>query len=136
MKTMMLITIFFTALILFSLSSFAGRLLMPAAVTDTLLPRIKFFSVKPLSTKNIISWQADNDLTAVYYEVQRSADSTDFSTVAMIPGPKPTSNNQHFYFGYADHYFKQKTKVYYRVKQVNTAGEIYYTGVIKSVNPD
>lgn len=135
MKTMITITIFFTTLILVSLSSFAMKMLMPVTVTDTLLPKIKFFSVKPVSDKNIISWEAENDLPTVYYEVQRSADSIDFSTVAMVLGPKPT-NNQHYYFEFGDKPFKQKTKVYYRVKQINAAGEIYYTGIIKSVNPD
>lgn len=125
-----------TALLLLSFSAFAAKMLLPATATDSsLLPKIKFFAVKPAAKKNIISWQAENDLPTVYYEVERSEDSVHFKTIAMVLGPKPTGNNEN-YFEFGDKPFKQKIKTYYRIKQINAAGEIYYTGIIKSVNPD
>ena len=122
-------------LMLLSFSSFAARMLMPSAACDSSLPKIKFFAVKPAAGKNIIAWKVETDLPTVYYEVQKSSDSLSFKTIAMILGPKPTNNN-HNYFEFGDKPIKQKTKTYYRIKQLNTAGDIYYTGIIKSADQD
>ncbi|MGE5108298.1 MAG: hypothetical protein ACM3H8_12180 [Sphingobacteriales bacterium] len=122
-------------LLLLSFSSFAALMLKPSAVSDSSLPKIKFFAVKPATGKNIIAWEAEADIPTVYYEVQKSEDSLNFKTVAMILGPKPTTSN-HNYFEFGDKPIKQRTKTYYRVKQINTAGDIYYTGIIKSADQD
>ncbi|MBI3717816.1 MAG: hypothetical protein HY252_04405 [Sphingobacteriales bacterium] len=131
----MIVTIIVIALLLLSFSSFAFRMLTPATTGDSILPKLKFISVRPAAGKNIIAWEADQDLPTVYYEVQRSADSIDFKTIATVLGPKPTTN-QHYYFEFGDNPLKQRKKMYYRIKQINAAGEVYYTGIIRSVNPD
>lgn len=137
MKTMItVITTLCACLLLISFSSFATKMLSPVTVIDSsLLPKIKFLSVKQADDKNIIGWQAEKDLPDVYYEVERSEDSVHFNTVAMILGPKPTTDLQN-YFEFKDKPVKQKIKMYYRIRQINAAGEIYYTGIIKSVNTD
>ena len=132
MKTMITNVLIFTAFMLLAgITVFAGNMLVTTPGNDTALPKINFLSVKTSAQKNIVSWKAEQDSPSVYYEVQRSEDSIDFKTIAMVLGPKPTDENQPF-FEFGDKIFKRKTKVYYRVKQVNAAGEIYYTGIIKS----
>lgn len=136
MKTMITAIVTLTAiLLLLSFSSFAARMLMPSVAADSSLPKIKFFTVKPVTGKNIIAWEAEADLPTVYYEVQKSDDSLNFKTVAMILGPKPTNNN-HNYFEFGDKLIKHRIKTYYRIKQINAAGEVYYTGIIKSADQD
>lgn len=133
---MISITILLAVLLLWLVfSSFAANMLAASTATDAALPKIRFFSVKPSGEKNIIAWEAETDLPTVYYEVQKSEDSLQFNTIAMVLGPKPTNNNRN-YFEFGDKSFKQKTKIYYRVKQVNAAGDIYYTGIIKSADQD
>ena len=124
-----------TILLLLSFSAFASKMLMPSVACDSSLPKIKFFAVRPAAGKNIIAWEVETDLPTVYYEVQKSNDSLSFKTIAMILGPQPTNNN-HNYFEFGDKPIKQKTKTYYRIKQLNSAGDIYYTGIIKSADQD
>ena len=136
MKTMITATVTLTAiLLLLSFSLSASRKLLPSVVLDSSLPKIKFFAVQPSIGKNIIAWEAETDLPTVYYEVQKSEDSLNFKTIAMVLGPKPTNNN-HNYFEFGDKPVKQKTRMYYRIKQINAAGNIYYTGIIKSADQD
>ena len=136
MKTMITAIVTLTAiLLLFSFSSSASQMLLPSVALDSSLPKIKFFAVQPAAGKNIIAWEADTDLPTVYYEVQKSEDSLSFKTIAMILGPKPTNNN-HNYFEFGDKSIKQRIRTYYRIKQINAAGDIYYTGIIKSADQD
>ncbi len=136
MKTMITtVLIISVCFLLASFTVFAGNMLVTTPGADTTLPRINFFSVKKTTRKNIISWKTERDLPTVYYEVERSEDSLHFNTIAMVLGPKPTGAATP-YFEFGDKLNNRKTKLYYRIKQVNAAGEIYYTGIIRSVETD
>lgn len=130
MKTMITSIIITGVILLISTGSFAGRMLMPSVAADSSLPKITFFSVRHDSNKNIIAWEATADLSTVYYEVQKSDDSAHFTTIAMVLGPKPMQNGRNV-FEFNDKLFRQKSIAYYRIKQVNTAGVFFYTGIIK-----
>jgi hypothetical protein len=137
MKTMITSIVILSAfLLLFSVAAFAGNMLAAPSTGDSGgLPKIKFLSIKTSAGKNIVSWKAEEDLPAVYYEVESSSDSLHFKTIGMVLGPKPATDSQN-YFEFWDAIIKRKTKIYYRVKQINAAGEVYYTGIIKSADQE
>jgi hypothetical protein len=136
MKTMITAIVTLTVcLLLPGFTAFSRNILATPAAGNTTFPKIKFLSVKSPFQKTIVSRKAGEDLPAVYYGVERSEGSLYFKITGMVLVPKP-ANAKQFCFENGDKLFKRKTKIYYRVKQVNAAGEVYYTGIIKSADQE
>ncbi len=84
-----------------------------------------YVSVINTTVGNHIEWQAANDIDIAFFILQRSNDGIHFETVAMIN--KSTKK--------ADYTFIDQTNsstTYYRILNVNSAGEGHYSEIIKA----
>jgi hypothetical protein len=125
---------FFIALTIFSLTYFAGTAqnaptnAINAAATTTQ----KFQAIALNNSTVTISWQANTQATAnTDIELERSFDMADFKTICYIMAPE----NGEFaapVCGFKDKQAMQqgKTEAYYRLKQIDKAGNITYSDVV------
>ena len=103
----------------------------------------KHFNVLPVTYRTFdatigdatvnLSWTTDAKISNDHFEVERSFDQTNFSTIGIILGAQAGNGaSEQYNFkddapGLAGH-----TIIYYRLKQVNVAGEINYS-VVKTL---
>lgn len=72
-----------------------------------------------------LSWNIDNAASVQQIEVQRSLDASSFNTVAQV------AVNSVGAYNYQDQIFTSNTaKVYYRIKVVETTGEVKYSTIV------
>ena len=85
------------------------------------------FTVNAANKKVIIDWVTDNKVTANYFEIQRSTDGKNFTTVAMVLGPDPKQTNGHSYECFDRP--SNKKKYFYRLKHISTDGDVEMSDV-------
>ncbi len=85
------------------------------------------FSIETSLKYNQISWTTESETDNDHFEVQRSYNGTDFTTIATIQGKGNTTERTTYYYG---DYQIVTGKAYYRLKQVDTNGEFTYSDVI------
>ncbi|HMO61287.1 MAG TPA: T9SS type A sorting domain-containing protein [Ferruginibacter sp.] len=78
----------------------------------------------------VLNWQTTQETNSSYYEVQRSADGSNFEPVATITA-KGNSNSTVGYTAADDLFFYQHSKVFYRLKMVDTDGSFKYSAIIQ-----
>jgi hypothetical protein len=95
------------------------------------LPENRFFSPQLFSgtvsfrtvlNNNIVNlyWTTDAETNNNYFEVERSFDQTNFSTVGLVVGPQLVSNGKNQYsFKDNDNEILKHNVIYYRLKQVD-----------------
>ena len=76
----------------------------------------------------ILNWSTASELNSLGFEIQRSADRKEFSTIGFVKG-HGTTTGQHSYT-YSDKNL-ENGKYYYRLKQVDFNGSIEYSDVIE-----
>ncbi|MFT3681797.1 MAG: T9SS type A sorting domain-containing protein [Ferruginibacter sp.] len=77
-----------------------------------------------------LNWQTAQELNSSYYEVQRSIDGNNFEPVATLTS-KGNSSGTSSYTSTDDLFFVSQSKVYYRIKMVDTDGKAKYSSVIE-----
>lgn len=115
---------------------YEGQLAGPVIVTSSgvsgfnPLP-VKFvgFTVTSQNNNALIQWSTSEEMDANIYEVERSEDGSNWSTIAYVAavGNSSAVNN----YSYTDKNISAKV-VYYRVKEVDIDGKTSFT-VIKSI---
>jgi hypothetical protein len=70
-----------------------------------------------------IDWATDNKIPTNYFEIERSSDGINFTTIALVLGPDPKQTNCDCYECIDKPNSKAK-KYFYRLKHVSTDGEI------------
>ena len=95
------------------------------------LPKATFYSpqlfsgtlsFKAVLNNNIVNlyWTADAETNNNYFEVERSFDQANFSTVGLVAGPQLVSNGKNQYsFKDNDNDILKHNVIYYRLKQVD-----------------
>ena len=95
----------------------------PAAV----LP-LSFLSIRAnkVNSQVNVEWTVNNDVNVAYYEVERSANGTDFSTIGTVQSAKATGNMQYS--------LKDMLPLngynYYRIRSVAVDREVKYSAVV------
>lgn len=90
------------------------------------------FQVYAKNTKLIIDWSTDGAKTTNYWEVQRSTEGTQFSTIALVLGPDPgQTNDQYQYMEKLNN--AKNSNAYYRLRHINADGTEQISKVIQLV---
>ena len=96
--------------------------------SNTALPSgiIDFFAIKQNDATIKLSWTTENELSGRNYEVEESADGIHFETAGTVvsnPGDAGAADYNYFYlFKNAD-----KGKLFFRLKEINKDGTIFYS---------
>src|SRR5690242_2919255 len=86
------------------------------------------FQVIKKDNKVVINWTTAKDSPTNYFEVERSADGKNFKTVAYVLGADPTKTDCEC-FGCFDKVSTKGGKSFYRLKHVNTDGDVQFSEV-------
>lgn len=100
--------------------------------TITLLPiKLSFFDAALNGSAVSCKWATEDDNNDHNYELQRSFDGIDFNDIAifMIPTNAVSKIKTYAYMDNAN-VLQNKTMVYYRVKEVDNSGQVYYSKII------
>lgn len=100
-------------------------------ITSVTLPvKLSSFTVISKNNDALLSWSVENqEATASHFEIERSANGTDFSQVGTV---NATTNQQESY-SYTDAKSNLSGTTYYRLKMVDKDGQFAYSD-IKSVH--
>lgn len=93
--------------------------------------KLTYFGASAKSNHTVYtSWVTEQEINHDYFELERSFNNKDFSTVAMILGAK-SSNGVSNNYDYTDKSaeLKNQSIAYYRLKQVDKDGRITYSEV-------
>jgi hypothetical protein len=100
--------------------------------TPVVLP-VKFvgFTVSLKNNNAVVQWSTAEEKTASRFDIERSTDGNNWTTIASIPANGNTSNTS--LYSYIDNNITSRT-AYYRVKEVDGNGAAVYstTGMIKT----
>ncbi|MDQ2720064.1 MAG: hypothetical protein M3Z26_09960 [Bacteroidota bacterium] len=84
------------------------------------------FKVQKNHNRIDINWTTDNVTIVNYFEVEKSINGKDFKTIAYVLGPNPSKTNCDCY-GFLDKISSGNSGSYYRLKHVNTNGELEFS---------
>lgn len=94
---------------------------------------VKYVSFDALASDNKVNlnWSTDNEVNNNYFEVERSFDGRNFSSIAVVLDALTVSGNNKYY-GMRDNALALggKSIAYYRLKQVDVKGDFTYTSTI------
>lgn len=89
---------------------------------------ITSFNVYEKDNKIFINWATDGTASVNYWEVQRSTNGTEFSTIAMVLGPDPRQQGDNYQ--YMEKVKDSKvTVVYYRLCHIDTNGKEIFSEI-------
>jgi len=90
--------------------------------------KITKFEVVKEQNKVLIEWSTDKTSETNYFEVEKSSDGKNFKTVAYVLGADPTKTECEC-FGCFDKVTGKAKDSYYRLKHVNTNGDVQFSEV-------
>ena len=90
--------------------------------------KITKFEVVKEQNKVLIEWSTDKTSETNYFEVEKSSDGKNFKTVAYVLGADPTKTDCEC-FGCFDKVTGKAKDSYYRLKHVNTDGDVQFSEV-------
>lgn len=85
-------------------------------------------NVQNEKNKNKIYWQTATEINNDYFEVQRSMDGKDYTSVGQVKGSGNTSETTQYEF--TDESIKAGNAYYYRVKQTDFDGKYDYSPIV------
>jgi hypothetical protein len=89
---------------------------------------ITSFQVVKEQNKVVIEWSTDPASQTNYFEVEKSTDGKNFKTVAYVLGADPTKADCDC-FGCFDKLTGKSKESYYRLKHVNSNGDVQFSEV-------
>jgi len=90
--------------------------------------KITKFEVVKEQNKVLIEWSTDKTSETNYFQVEKSSDGKNFKTVAYVLGADPTKTDCEC-FGCFDKVTGKAKDSYYRLKHVNTNGDVQFSEV-------
>lgn len=99
-----------------------------AQKTESAKINITNFQVVKEQNKVVINWATDKASNTNYFEVEKSTDGKNFKTVAYVLGADPTKTDCEC-FGCFDKISGRAKESYYRLKHVNTDGNVQFSEV-------
>jgi hypothetical protein len=93
--------------------------------------RLLSFTARNMASHIALNWQTDNEQDMIGYEVERSFDGRQFTNIKTVAARGGSLVNDYAYND-ADAFRSSSNTVYYRIKFLDVAGEVFYSD-IKSV---
>lgn len=93
---------------------------------QTLPLHIVSFTGKLQDKTAVLTWKSENQKEIDYYVVERSFNGQQFTAI----GTHDAVDAETYTYTYLDDLSQVSANVYYRIKEVNKAGDIYYTSVV------
>jgi hypothetical protein len=95
-------------------------------------PTITSFTVNVKETKISLNWTTDGSVATNYWEVQRSQDGIQFTTIALVLGsdPKQSGDAYKFFERISD---CKAPVVYYRLRHIDTLGNEMISDTVKVI---
>lgn len=111
---------------------------MKIVSTLSVLPvRYENFSAMAIDRTVDLNWSINAELENHQFEIQRSYDQTNFSTIAYVLGPKNTNNgNSNFSYRDKSADFSSGQVIYYRLVQTDANQKLTYSVVKMVRTPD
>ncbi len=85
------------------------------------------FSGQKVTVGNELRWKADEDVNFKEYQLERSEDGSNFSSITVV---KATANSNSSGYLFSDNTISAGTRYFYRLKMVNTDNSFTYSGII------
>jgi len=99
-------------------------------VTGTIPVELVSFSGTAMQEGITLSWSTASELNNLGFEVERSLDENGFIKIGFVNGAG-TSTETHYYSFTDRSYFENKSRIQYRLKQVDFDGSFEYSNVIE-----
>jgi len=101
------------------------RLILNPFIDHITLPaKLKMSTVKAIEEKSFLEWVVMSNESASYFEIEKSSNKENFTTVATV---KATAKPGDVYYTYSESY---QGSQYYRIKVVNKNGTSFYSPVL------
>lgn len=114
-------------------TTIARRDVVSITNTDAPLPvSYKSFAASRANNETVLRWSTASETNNSHFEVQRSVDGKNFTSIAEVRGKGTTNKTQSYSYVDAD-VLKAKT-VYYRLKQVDFDGQFEYSKTVSIAN--
>lgn len=97
------------------------------AACDVLSGKPYNFNARLQNKSGFVSWNSDSEEGIAYFQVERSANGTDYSAVTGRISPSSKGS----YLEQNDLVNFRSTEVYYRLKYVSTGGQVFYTNAVR-----
>ncbi|MGF2414740.1 MAG: hypothetical protein ACQUYJ_20550, partial [Ferruginibacter sp.] len=97
----------------------------------SMLP-VKYFSFDAVAVDKavVLSWITAEEINNNHFEVERSVDGTNFTTIGLVLDGFENGTKKNYKFKDNAVELQSKTVVYYRLKQVDNNGKITYTNTL------
>ncbi len=116
----------FTTFSDFTLASIINGQPLPVTLAD--------FQARKVGEPILLTWQTASEINLRHFEVQRSIDQTNWSSIGTVPGFGNTTDPQSYRMQDPD-WPQKATQIYYRLKMVDLDGSHTYSE-IRVVQPD
>ncbi len=112
-----------------SISSFSSFYFGSTALT---LPLDLLTFTGSLQTDNtvLLKWKTENEVNTSHFEVERSADGSNFSAIGTVAADNSTSTTHNYSYIDMDAANQQSLILYYRLKMVDANGAYSYSNII------
>ncbi len=97
------------------------------AACDVLAGKPYNFNARLQGKTGLVSWNSDSEEGVAYFQVERSANGIDYTTV----GDRITPRSSGAYILQDDLTNFRSTEVYYRLKYYGTGGRVFYTDAVR-----
>lgn len=89
-----------------------------------------FFSATAIQKKVDLNWVTDNEVNKDYFEVERSFDGGNFSSIGMVENGFDNGSSKSYKISDDAKVLSGREIVYYRLKQVDINGKFSYSNVV------
>ena len=103
------------------------------AVNDSKIITITNFKVYENNAQIVIDWSTAGTSEVNYWQVQYSTDGKKYNTMALVLGPDPRQQGEHYQYKGKVREELTAAKVYYKVSPVNAKGEEINSEIIHPV---
>jgi hypothetical protein len=109
---------------------FSNNLFVTKWASGSILPLSIFdFSVVTQNEKVYLNWFTGRDVNVSYFEIEKSIDGIHYFSIGKVFSSSQLFNGS---FGFTDN--KENKNIFYRIKQVNAVGDIFYSKIISIRN--
>jgi len=98
--------------------------------TGALPVKYSAFGATVVDKAVILKWTTEQEINNSHFEVERSFDGTNFSTIAIVLDGFANGNQTNYQYKDNSADLQTKTVVYYRLKQVDNNGTFSYTNTL------
>ena len=105
-----------------------GKIMIERALADALPVELVFFTGKLIGSVVELRWRTETEVNNYGFNIEKSADNTDWLTIGFVEGHGNSNSPQHYNFDDTD--VVQSRNYYYRLKQIDNDGTFEYSNVI------